>query len=160
MVVRAATRRDWHASLQSYYSIHNVVVMRSELPFYLIRWDGASGLDWMELSDPHYRPKPYHFETFFGKESRRDDYYLSALRSASKSKGVVAESLFGFWDLFYALPQDPSRRTFLYAGQLLCEHPTWESLSQSWQELTGQVPTSANADFVHFVRMALSLPVL
>ena len=160
MVVRDATRQDWHATLQSSYSIHNVVAMRSELPFYLIRWDGASDLEWMELSDPHYRVEPFHFEIYFGKEAQRDTHYLSALKAAARSKAVVARQIFGFWDLFYALPADRERRTFLFAGQFLREQPTWDLLSQSWQELTGQGPTSGNADFVQYVRMALSLPVL
>lgn len=150
----------WLTELRTAYAVHNVVGIRSELPFWLIRWDGKRGLEWMDLGDPKDRPKPFHFEIYFGKEALRDEHYLEAIDQARRTKQVVLRQLFGFWDLFYALPADPDGRTFLFAGQFCCEQPTWDSLSEQWLELTGLKPASANQDFVEFVRMALSLPVL
>ena len=73
---------------------------------------------------------------------------------------MVRKDLLGFWDLFYALPADEERRTFLYAGQFLRAQPDWEALATQWRSLSGLEPASANPDFVAFVRMALALPVI
>ncbi len=150
----------WWENLNNAYAIHNVLSVRTELPFFLINWDGKNGLDWMELSDPRHVLKPYHFEIYFGKESVRDDHYLTALRAATERHQIVVKNVFGFWDLFYRLPADDSGKTFLFAGQFLREQPHWPALSRSWRDLTGQEPASANRDFYRFVKMALSLPVL
>jgi len=148
------------AKLRDWYSIFSVLAVRSELPFFVIRWDGDEYLEWINLSDPRHQLEPFHFEIYFGKEHVRDAHYVEALRKASLVEGLYLQELFGFWDLFYALPADGERRTFLYAGQFMREHPQWETLCTSWTALTGQQPASANADFVNFVRMALRLPVL
>jgi len=151
---------DWLAALRDAYAIHNIVDLRSELPVWIIRWDGGTELEWMELTDPHQRIKPFHFEIYFGKEEHRDRHYLAALAEAAGSKDVVLKQLFGFWDLFYALPADTEGRTFLYAGQFCRQQPEWESLCAQWRQLSGLEPASANPDFVAFVRMALALPVI
>ena len=64
--------RDWLGALRDAYAIHNIVALLPELPFWVIRWDGNRQLDWMELTDPHQRLKPFHFEIFFGKEQLRE----------------------------------------------------------------------------------------
>jgi AraC-like DNA-binding protein len=151
---------QWLVQVRTSYAVHNVVATRAELPFWLIRSDGKRQLEWMELGDPGNRPKPFHFEIYFGKESLRDEHYLEAIDEARKTKQVVVKELFGFADLLYALPADPEGRTFLHAGQFCCAQPDWESLSEQWRQLTGLKPASANTDFVEFVRMTLSLPVL
>ncbi len=155
----------WLASLQGAYAIHNVIAHRSELPVYVIRDDGAGGLTWMDLSDPRPRLKPYHFEIYFGKEAIRDEHYRAAIDEASRLGRPVCRPLFGFWDLFCPLsPQVGAAasggRAFLYVGQFYRAPPDWETLTEQWHTLTGQAPTSANPDFVHFVRTALALPIL
>jgi AraC-like DNA-binding protein len=157
---RQRHQRDWLAALRDAYAIHNIVAMRPELPFWVIRWDGAEGLEWMELTDPRQPLKPFHFEIYFGKEKLRDQHYLRAIAEARDKNDVVLRELLGFWDLFYALPADEERRTFLYAGQFCRAQLDWESLGAKWRELSGLDPASANADFVAFVRMALTLPVV
>src|SRR5687768_17352152 len=151
--------RDWLGALRDAYAIHNIVSLRPELPFWVIRWDGERGLDWMELTDPHQRLKPFHFEIYFGKESLRDDHYLQAIAQARATDQVVHRELLGFHDLFYALPADEERRTFLYAGQFVPAQPDWDALAVQWRALSGLEPASANPDFVAFVRMTLGLPV-
>src|SRR4051794_27542025 len=99
--------------VQAAYAVHNVLALRPELSFWLIRWDGDRSLDWMELTDPHDRLKPFHFEIYFGKEPMRDEHYLRALGEASEQDAPVVRELFGSSDLFYAVPADPARRTFL-----------------------------------------------
>ena len=152
--------RDWLAALRDAYAIHNIVALRPELPFWVIRWDGDRGLDWMELTDPRQRLKPFHFEIYFGKEALRDEHYLAAIAEARASDKVVRRELLGFWDLFYALPADEERRTFLYAGQFLRAQPEWTSLAAQWRALSGLEAASANPDFVAFVRMVLTLPTI
>ncbi|MDJ0762775.1 MAG: AraC family transcriptional regulator [Myxococcota bacterium] len=154
------THTDWADNLKNAYAIHNVLSSRSELPFFIIKWNGEKHIEWMELSDPRHQPKPYHFEIYFGKESVRDAHYLEALKAARARDQVVLRNIYGFWDLFYKLPADSSGQTFLFAGQFLQEAPKWTSLCKNWRELTGQEPVGANRDFVKFVRMTLSLPVL
>ncbi len=149
----------WLTNLQNAYAIHNVIAHRPQLPVYVIR-DGADGLEWMDLSDPRDRLKPFHFEIFFGKEAARDQHYRAALDEAAATQRPVCRQLFGFWDLFHPIALDDGARTFLYLGQFYREPPDWETLSAQWRQLTGQEPTSANPDFVHFVRMALDLPIL
>jgi AraC-like DNA-binding protein len=151
---------DWMTGIQAAYAVHNVVAARPELPFWLIRWDGDRALEWIELTTPDGRKKPFHFEIFFGKEAQRDEHYLKALAEAAGEDRAVLGELFGFCDLFYALPADGSRRTFLLAGQFCRAQPDWEGLSTQWRQLSGLEPASANPDFVAFVRMALGLPVL
>jgi AraC-like DNA-binding protein len=151
---------DWMSGVQAGYAVHNIVAMRPELPFWLIRWDGGRGLEWIELTAPQKSWKPFQFEIFFGKESLRDDHYLQAIADAREQDRAVVRELFGFCDLFYAVPADPERRTFLHAGQFCREQPDWERLSSQWRQLSGLEPASANPDFVAFVRMALGLPVL
>lgn len=160
MLVARAPSRNWLTNLKGSYAIHNVIAHRPELPVYMIR-DGSRGeLEWMDLSDPRPMLKPFHFEIFFGKESLRDEHYRDALDEAAATRRPVCRQLFGFWDLFCPLSSDETGRTFLYVGQFYREQPDWETLSGQWRSLTGQEPTSANPDFVHFVRMALDLPIL
>jgi AraC-like DNA-binding protein len=156
----ALTNPEWMAGVQAMYAAHNILSLRPELPFWLIRWDGEQGLDWMELTDPHNRLKPFHFEIYFGKEQMRDEHYLRALADASRQSEPVVKELFGFSDLLYAIPADQRRRTFLYCGSFSRAQPQWESLCAQWRELSGLEAASANPDFVAFVRMALTLPVL
>jgi len=150
----------WLANLQNSYAIHCVIAHRPELPLYVIRDAGERGLEWMDLSDPNVRLKPFHFEIYFGKETLRDDHYRLAMDEASRAGRPVCKQLFGFWDLFCPLAADENGRSYLYVGQFYRESPDWETLSEQWRGLTGQEPTSANPDFVHFVRMALALPIL
>ena len=150
----------WMAALRDAYAIHNIVALRPELPLWVIRWDGGTGLDWMELTDPHQRLKPFHFEIYFGKESLRDAHYLRAITEARATDEVVLTELLGFWDLFYALPADEERRTFLYAGQFCRAQPDWEAIAAQWRTIAGIEPASANPDFSAFVRMTLALPVV
>ncbi len=148
---------SWLTNLQTSYAIHNVIAHRPELPVYFIR-DGADGLEWMDLTDPGDRLKPFHFEIFFGKEAARDAHYRACLDEAARTMRPVCRPLFGFWDLFYPLADEP--RSFLYIGQFYRSAPDWEGLSDQWRLIAKQEPTSANPDFVHFVRMALALPIL
>jgi AraC-like DNA-binding protein len=159
-MARERLLRDWLGALQDAYAIHNIVALRPELPFWVIRQDAGGALDWMELTDPSQRSKPFHFEIYFGKDKLRDQHYLTALEEARASSGLVQKELLGFWDLFYAVPEDEERRTFLYTGQFYRAQPDWEALTAQWRELSGLEPASANPDFSAFVRMALSLPVL
>jgi hypothetical protein len=152
--------RDWMGALRDAYAIHNIVALRPELPLWVIRWDGGSRLDWMELTDPHQKLKPFHFEIYFGKETLRDEHYLRAIEEARASDKVVLKELLGFWDLFYALPADEERRTFLYAGQFVRQQPDWDSVTAQWRTFAGIEPASANPDFAAFVRMTLGLPVI
>jgi len=147
---------SWLSNLRTAYAIHNVIAHRPELPVYVIR-DGADGLEWMDLSAPE-RLKPFHFEIFFGKEAARDAHYRAALDEVIRTGRPACRQLFGFWDLFYPLADEP--RSFLFVGQFHRTAPDWESLSAQWRQIAKHEPTSANPDFVHFVRMALSLPIL
>jgi AraC-like DNA-binding protein len=151
----------WLVHLQNAYAIHNVIAHRPELPVYVIRDAGPAGLEWMDLSDPRQRLKPFHFEIHFGKEARRDEHYREALAEVVRRGAPVCRALFGFWDLFCPLAADEGGGpTFLYLGQFYREPPDWQTLSEQWRAITGLEPTSANPDFVHFVRTALDLPIL
>jgi AraC-like DNA-binding protein len=160
VVVARAPGASWLTNLRSSYAIHNVIAHRPELPVYVIRDAGRGELEWMDLTEPQPRLKPFHFEIFFGKEPLRDAHYRDALDEAAATGRPVCRQLSGFWDLFCPLGRDEGGHTFLYAGQFYREQPDWETLSGQWRSLTGQEPTSANPDFVHFVRMALELPIL
>jgi len=153
-------RSGWFADLRDAYAVHNVIAMRPELPFFVISWDGDRHLEWMDLSDPRQRVRPYHFEIAFGKEPLRDQHYRAALDRASHTGEVILAELFGFWDLFLALPVEGPQRTFLYAGQFYRDPPAWQTLGAQWRALTGHEPASADPDFVRFVRVALTVPVL
>src|SRR5690349_2254470 len=111
------TRPDWLVSLRNAYAIHNVLGVRPELPFFVVRWDGQRRLEWMDLSDPRQRLKPFHFEIYFGKEALRDRHYLESLARACQHRKLVLKQLFGFWDLFYPIATEPAQRIFLYVGQ-------------------------------------------
>lgn len=148
----------WLATLRGAYAIHNVVAHRPELPVFLVRDRGDANLDWMDLTAPSDRLQPFHFEIHFGKEAVRDAHYRAALDEARATGRPVCRALHGFWDLFH--PVDLADGAFLYAGQFYREQPDWETLSDQWRALTGLEPTSANPDFVHFVKMALSRPIL
>lgn len=159
---------DWRERLKNAYSIHNVIILRPELPVYLIEWnpnkdvsDGEKALDWMDLGQPNnLMLRPHHFESYFGKDHVRDAHYLDALAEADLSNHVVIKELFGTFDLFHPLPEKlGTPRAFLYAGQFLLKPPNWNTISRSWHAMTGQDAASANRDFVHYVRMLLELPV-
>jgi AraC-like DNA-binding protein len=147
---------SWLAQLRNSYAIHNVIAHRPELPVYVVHDDPELGLQWMDLSDPRQRLKPFHFEIHFGKEAARDAHYRACLDEATATGEAVCRELFGVWDLFAPL----DGRSFLYIGQFYRRPPDWEVLSAQWTSLTGQVPSSANPDFVHFVKMALEVPIL
>ncbi len=169
-MLTAVTGPDWLANLRSAYAVHNVIAHRPELPVYVILDDGGA-LDWMDLSEPRARLKPFHFENFFGKESLRDAHYRHAIDEAARTGRPVCRSLCGFWDVICPMPAPPradgegtgdggGARAYLYAGQFYREPPDWDTLCTQWRALSGQAPASANPDFVHFVRMALALPIL
>src|SRR4051812_4240802 len=94
--VASTAEPQWLVHVRTSYAVQNVVGTRSDLPFWLVRWDGKRELEWMELGDPEERPKPFHFEIYFGKESLRDEHYLEAIDEARKTKQVVLKQLFGF----------------------------------------------------------------
>ena len=141
--------------LDASYAFHSVIAHRPELPVYAIR-DRGDELEWIDLSEPRQRLKPFHFEIFFGKEAVRDRHYRDVLDEVKRTGRAVCRPLLGFWDLFVPMTAD----TLLYVGQFYREQPDWETLSAQWRELTGHEPTSADPDFVHFVRMALGIPIL
>ena len=155
-----ASSHQWMANFRDSYAIHNVTAMRSEFPLFLIRWDGSEELEWMELGDPRQRIKPFHFEIHFGKELFRDAYYLASLEEACQKDEVICKELFGFWDLFYCIDGASEVKTFLYAGQFCRDYPDWSYLAEQWKKLSGKDAASADSDFVQFVRMSLSLPVI
>lgn len=145
----------WFAHLRSAYAVHNVIAHRPELPVYLVR-DAGERLEWMDLSDPREHLKPFHFEIYFGREAERDAHYRAAIDECRATGKPVCRRLLGFWDLFHPVDGE----SFLFVGQFHRAPPDWESLGASWRDLTGLEPSSANPDFVHFVRMALDLPIL
>ncbi|MBN2528719.1 MAG: helix-turn-helix domain-containing protein [Deltaproteobacteria bacterium] len=159
---------DWRERLKNAYAIHNAVILRPELPVYLIEWnpqkaikDGEKALDWMDLAQPNnLMLRPQHFESYYGRDHVRDEHYHNALTQASITGDVVIRELFGTYDLFHPLPKEEGKpRAFLYAGQFLRQPPSWDAISNAWREMTGQEAASANRDFLHYVRMILELPV-
>ncbi len=159
---------DWRERAKNAYAIHNAIVLRPELPVYLIEWnphkaleDGEKELDWMDLSPPNSTMlRPQHFESYFGKDHVRDEHYHAALSQAAMTEKAVVKELYGACDLFHPLPREAGKpRVFLYAGQFLLKPPSWETISRAWREMTGQEAASANRDFVHYVRMVIDLPV-
>ena len=164
---RAATRGKpcaaesaWVTAIRNAYAVHNITTRRPELPFWLVRWDGARDLEWIDLTDPRQALKPFHFEIHFGKRSVRDEHYRDAMAAAIQEATPVLRELFGLWDLFYALPPDSDRKNFLHVGQFYRRAPDWDTISAQWTAVSGQEPASANPDFVQFVRTALALPVV
>lgn len=145
----------WYTNLRAVYAIHNVIAHRPELPVFLVHDDGGR-LEWIDLSAPRERVKPFHFEIFFGKEAARDAHYRAAVGECAATGAPVCRQFLGFWDLFVPVADG----FYLYAGQFYREPPDWDGLSAQWRGLTGLEPSSANPDFVHFVRMALDLPIL
>jgi hypothetical protein len=166
---RGRSREDWFERVLNYYWVHNVVRQHPELPLWLIHWDGKNALrdpgrgktlNWLDLNETVGQVLPFHFEIYYGKESKRDAYYSEQLKRAAAQDGLVVGELMGWNDFFIALRSDPERRTFLYGGQFLSEALDWDGIAWRWRELTGQAPASANPDFVRFVKMALRLPVI
>jgi AraC-like DNA-binding protein len=151
---------DWLERINNYYWVNNLLRLHQELPFWILHWDGKKGLTWMDLNEVVGRIQPFHFEIHFGKEAKRDDYYWESLKRAGRDREFVVGELMGFNDFFFALPADPKGRTFFYGGQFLTEELDWDGIAWRWRELTGQLPASANPDFMRFVRMALRIPVI
>ncbi len=150
----------WEVRFRNAYAVHNVVSHRGALPFFLIQWDRGDHLEWRDLGDPRQRLQPFHFETHFGRDLQRDAHYLTCIEAALQSRAPHVGDLFGFSDLFVPLSPDADKPTFLFAGQFLRAHPNWESLQEQWANISGREPSSADPDFVHFVRMALGVPVV
>ena len=103
---------NWRERLNNAYAIHNAMILRPELPVYLVEWnpqkalqDGEKELDWMDLARPiNAMLRPQHFESFFGKDHVRDQHYHEALTEAALSGKTVIKELYGAWDLFHPLP--------------------------------------------------------
>jgi AraC-like DNA-binding protein len=148
---------DWLERINNYYWVNNLLRLHQELPFWILHWDGKKSLTWMDLNEVVGRIQPFHFEIHFGKEAKRDDYYWESLKRAGRDREFVVGELMGF---FFPLPADPKGRTFFYGGQFLTEELDWDGIAWRWRELTGQLPASANPDFMRFVRMALRIPVI
>ncbi len=157
---RGRARKDWFERVLNSYWVNNVVRQHPELPLWIIHWDGKKNLNWLDLNETVGQIQPFHFEIYYGKEAKRDAYYLEQLKRAADEGTFVVGELMGFNDFFFALPSDPKRRTFMFGGQFLSEAPDWDGIAWRWRELTGQAPASANPDFVRFVKMSLRLPVL
>lgn len=150
----------WFDEVQSYYWIHNIVHLHRDLDFWLIRMGEGGALTWMELNIEGQHIQPFHFEIYYGCEAKRDAYYASTMEQAAREQRMIVGRLHGFCDLFFPVPADPKGKTFLLAGQFLTMPPTWESLCDSWQSITGREAASANPDFVRFVKMAIQLPII
>jgi AraC-like DNA-binding protein len=114
----------------------------------------------MELNIEGQTIQPFHFEIFYGREKARDVHYRSLMDKASESRRMVVGQLHGFSDLFCPVAGDPEGESYLHVGQFLTAPPSWDTLSAAWQTISGREATSANPDFVRFVKMALSLPIL
>jgi AraC-like DNA-binding protein len=125
-----------------------------EQPVYVIR-DGGSGLEWTNVCDPGERVEPFRT---FGQDAAREAHYRALLDEACRVGHAVCRSRFGFSDLIHPLADEP--RAGLCVGPFYRVAPDWEGLSSQWQAITGQDATSANPELAHFVRMALSLPIL
>ncbi len=151
---------DWLERINNYYWVNNLLRLHQELPFWILHWDGKKGLTWMDLtrSSAAFSPSTSKFTS--GKEAKRDDYYWESLKRAGRDREFVVGDLMGFSDFFYPLPADPKGRTFFYGGQFLTEELDWDGIAWRWRELTGQLPASANPDFMRFVRMCLRIPVI
>ena len=91
---------------------------------FLVRSHDSGQLEWMELTDPHQRIKPFHFEIFFGKESLRDEHYEQALERAAGKKTVLVRELFGFWDLSTLYPPKAAGRVFYMPASSTESPPT------------------------------------
>ncbi len=149
----------WLGRIRNFNVIHNLLALHPELAYWIIQWNGDD-LTWLDLTPDSEEIKPYHFEIYYGKNTRRDAYYQRCFRRARKERGFIVAQFLDFHDLFYPLPADPDGRTFLYAGQFVTEPLDWEGITRRWRLLTGKNPASADPDFGRFVRMALKLPVL
>lgn len=160
LLQKPRVRGDWLERINNHYWVNNLLRLHQELPFWILHWDGKKGLTWMDLNEVVGRIQPYHFEIHFGKDAKRDDYYWESLKNAAKDRQFVVGELMGFNDFFFALPADTKGRTFFYGGQFLTEELDWDGIAWRWRELTGQLPASANPDFMRFVRMALRIPVI
>ncbi len=156
----AADEPAWLGRIRTFNAFHNLLALHPELGFWVVRWDGEAGLEWLDLTRDQGGIRPFHFEIYYGKESRRDAEYLRAMRRARRERRLALVKILGFHDLFYPLPADPEGRTFLYAGQFCLEPPDWPDLVRRWRSLSGRGPANADPDFVRFVKMALELPVL
>jgi AraC-like DNA-binding protein len=160
LLAKPRVKGDWLERINNYYWVNNLLRLHQELPFWILHWDGKKGLTWMDLNEVVGRIQPFHFEIHFGKEAKRDDYYWESLKRAGRDRDFVVGELMGFSDFFFALPADQKGRTFFYGGQFLTEELDWDGIAWRWRELTGQLPASANPDFMRFVRMALRIPVI
>ena len=126
----------WLSQIQDYYSIHNILRLH-DLTYWIIHWDGKKGLKWREINEEAGRLQPFHFEIHYGRQAKRDAYYLRCLRQAARSQHLVVASLFGFSDLFYQIGSGPHGHSFLMAGQFCLEPLDWAGLAKRWRELTG-----------------------
>ncbi|MEZ4233614.1 MAG: AraC family transcriptional regulator [Polyangiaceae bacterium] len=155
-----AIRPPWQRQLKTLHALRNVVSNRPRLALHVIQWDGAQGLEWLDLGVPSDDPGPVHSQLSHGQQSKHGKYIQECLRRAKLARTLVVEELFGFADLFLPMPADECGQTFLHAGQFLTREPESEWLRQSWRQLTGRERASTSDDFMRFVRTALSLPVL
>lgn len=155
---RAGEVPTWLDIVENAYAIHGITAVRPELQFFLIHLADDGTLTWNDLGDPRHPLRPFHFEIHFGKRHVRDRYYLDSLARARELRRVVVGDLYEFCDLFYALPDRDD--WYLYSGQFSRRAPAWDWLADSWRAISGREPASADPDFAHFVRMALTVPVL
>ena|GEM_PF-456819 len=153
-------RPGWLERINNHYWVQNMVRIHEELPLWIIHWDGKKQLDWMYLNETVGEIQPFHFEIYYGKETKRDAYYADIMKRVGETGKFEVGELHGFNDFFFPIPADTRGRTFLFGGQFLTEPLDWDGIAWRWRELTGQLPASANPDFVRFVRMALRLPVI
>jgi hypothetical protein len=151
----------WLENIRDYYWIHDVLQIYVGLSSWVILWDGAGSLEWLELTpqDP-MSLRPTHFEKFYKREGVRVAHHFKCLHQAFEENRMMVGSCGGFFDIFIPIGKAGKRRACFYADFFLKEPAQWEHLASQWRKLTGKEPIGTDPDFVSYVRMALRLPVL
>ncbi len=104
--------------------------------------------------------QPYHFELFFGKGSERDERFKKIIRRIQREKRSIRNFDNGLVDFFTPVFRKGRYWGVLVSGPVLAQCPNSASLRAHWKHITGRSPSDQDPDYLHFVKLILSHPIL
>lgn len=108
---------------------------------------------------PRNPVRPWWFEHYYGKLSERNRIQNENFRWVVREKRARVDRVGGLWDVYAPVFARGKVTGVLLSGSYASKPFRAEVLRERWKELTGDVGSDRNPDFLRFVRTMLEAPV-
>ncbi len=115
---------------------------------------------WWPLFPPNQELRPHHFSDYFKKNANHLIYLRHKFKTLKTEKRSIIGRFGDYTDFFTPVLFKGRCEGFLVSGPVLDKYPTPEILRSHWKIWTGSEGSDLDADFLHYVRVALNTPIL